>query len=83
MKAALKNADSLQGKRVLEATDYYTPEDIVEIFRKVTGKKAAFIQVTPGQYRASLPELLRWSTSRTSFLSRTLATTSERASSLA
>ncbi|KAK1765278.1 hypothetical protein QBC33DRAFT_455696 [Phialemonium atrogriseum] len=58
VKAALKIADSLQGKRVLEAADYYTPEEIIEIFSKVTGKKAAFIQVTPEQYRASLPEAI-------------------------
>jgi hypothetical protein len=56
VKATLKNAESLQGKQVLAASDYYTAEEIVDTFSKVTGKKAAFIKVTPEQYRASLPE---------------------------
>lgn len=56
MKATLKNADSLQGKQVLGASDYYTAEEIVDIFSKASGKKAVFIQVTPEQYRAYLPE---------------------------
>lgn len=54
MKAALKNADSLQGKRLLEASGYYTAEEIVGIFSNVTGKKAKFIQVSPEQYRESM-----------------------------
>ncbi|KAL2832863.1 NAD(P)-binding protein [Aspergillus cavernicola] len=56
VKGTLKNADKLVGKQVLEATAYYTPEEIVDTFSKVTGKKAVFIKVTPEQYRASLPE---------------------------
>lgn len=46
----------MQGKQVLEASGYYTPEEIVDTFSKVIGKKAVFIKVTPEQYRASLPE---------------------------
>ncbi|PGH15380.1 hypothetical protein AJ80_05564 [Polytolypa hystricis UAMH7299] len=56
VKACLKNADKLQGKRILEASEYLTAEEIIDTFSKVTGKKAAFIQVTPEQYKASLPE---------------------------
>lgn len=56
MKAILKNSDSLQGKQILEASDYYTAEEIVATFSKVTGKRAVFIRVTPEQYKASLPE---------------------------
>jgi NmrA-like family len=56
VKAALRDLDSLQGKQILEATDYYTPEEIVSTFSKVTGKKAVFTQVSPDQYKASLPE---------------------------
>jgi hypothetical protein len=41
---------------VLAATDYYTAEEIVDTFVKVTGKKANFLQVTPEQYKAILPE---------------------------
>lgn len=58
MKAVLKNADKLEGKQILEATAYYTPEEIVSTFSKVTGKKAVFIKVTPEQYKASLPEAI-------------------------
>ncbi|RHZ62451.1 NmrA/HSCARG family protein [Aspergillus thermomutatus] len=56
VRAALKNLDKLEGKHVLEATAYYTPVEIVDTFSKVTGKKAAFVRVTPEQYKASLPE---------------------------
>ncbi|UKZ74694.1 hypothetical protein TrVFT333_002364 [Trichoderma virens FT-333] len=56
VKATLKNAESLQRQQVLAASDYYTAEEIVDIFSKVTGKKAVFIKVTPEQYHASLPE---------------------------
>lgn len=55
VKAALKNLDSLNGKQVLGAADYYTAEEIVNIFAEVTGKKAVFIQVSPEQYKAVLP----------------------------
>lgn len=48
--------DSLNGKQVLGSPKYHTAEEIVDIFAKVTGKKATFIQVTPEQYKASLPE---------------------------
>ncbi|KAH9203996.1 hypothetical protein DL95DRAFT_398871 [Leptodontidium sp. 2 PMI_412] len=58
VKATLKNADKMEGKQVLEATGYYTPEEIVDTFSKVTGKKAVFIKVTPQQYLASLPEAI-------------------------
>lgn len=46
------------GKQVLEATAYYSPEEIVDTFSQVTGKKASFVKVTPEQYRASLPEAI-------------------------
>ncbi len=55
MKAAIKNAAALNGKRVLAATDYYTPERIVAEFEEVTGKKAAFVQLSPEQYKSHLP----------------------------
>jgi hypothetical protein len=56
VKAALKNLDSLDGKQVLGAASYYTAEEIVNTFAQVTGKNAVFIQVSPEQYKASLPE---------------------------
>lgn len=55
MKVALKHADKLPKKQVLAAEAYYTPEEIVSIFSEASGKKAVFIQVTPEQYKASLP----------------------------
>lgn len=55
MKAALKHGDKLNNKQILAAAKYYTPEDIVETFSKVSGKQAVFIQVSPEQYEASFP----------------------------
>lgn len=54
--AALKHEDTLNGKRILASCDYYTSEQIIETFSKVTGKKARFVQVTPEEFRKSLPE---------------------------
>ena len=51
----MKNAHQLNGKRILEATGYFTAEEVISTFTKVTGKKAVFIQVTPDQYKAALP----------------------------
>lgn len=55
MKAAIKHATQLKNKQILAAEKYYTPEEIVDAFSQVTGKKAVFVQVTPDQYKASLP----------------------------
>lgn len=56
MKAALKNSEKLNGQRLYAATRYYTAEEIVETFSKVTGKKATFIQVSGDQFKAALPD---------------------------
>ncbi|CAG8901777.1 unnamed protein product [Penicillium egyptiacum] len=42
-------------KRILAAVKYYGPEEIVDTFSKVTGKKAVFSKVAPEEYKASLP----------------------------
>jgi len=55
VKAIIKNREKLLGKRVLGATDYYTPERIVAEFEEVTGKKTSYVQVTPEQYKAAMP----------------------------
>jgi uncharacterized protein YbjT (DUF2867 family) len=55
VKAAIKHADQLKNKQILAAAKYYTPEEIVDVFSQVTGKKAVFVQVTPEQYKAPLP----------------------------
>ncbi|KAM0742754.1 hypothetical protein ACQRIT_002935 [Beauveria bassiana] len=59
VKAALKHEDTMShGEHILEACDYYTSEEIVETFTRVTGKNANFVQVSPEQYRAALPEAI-------------------------
>lgn len=55
MRAAIKHAGQLKDKQILAAAKYYTPEEIVDTFSKVTGKKAVFVQVSSDQYKASLP----------------------------
>jgi hypothetical protein len=55
VKAAIKNASALNGKRILAATDYYTPGRIVAEFEEVTGTKATYIQVSAEQYQSFLP----------------------------
>lgn len=55
MKAIIKHADQLKNKHILAAAKYYTPEEIVDVFSQVTGKKAVFVPITPDQYKAALP----------------------------
>jgi uncharacterized protein YbjT (DUF2867 family) len=55
VKVALKHAGELKNKQVLAAAAYYTPQEIVDTFSRVTGKKASFVQVSAEQYKASLP----------------------------
>lgn len=47
VKAAKKHRDQLKDKRILAAVKYYGPEEIVDTFTKVTGKKAVFSKVSP------------------------------------
>ncbi|KAL4821426.1 hypothetical protein BDW67DRAFT_150740 [Aspergillus spinulosporus] len=58
VKAAIKHADQLRGKQILAASGYYTAEEVVKIFTEVTGKQAVFVQVTPDQFKAALPDSL-------------------------
>ncbi len=37
------------------ASDYYTPERILADVTEVTGKKTAYVQLTPEQYKSNLP----------------------------
>ncbi|CAI7612241.1 hypothetical protein CBS147355_9713 [Penicillium roqueforti] len=55
VRAALKHKDQLKNKQILAAAKYYTPQEIVDTFSRVSGKKATFIQVDAEQYKASLP----------------------------
>lgn len=56
--AAIVHGDKLEGKRLLAASAYYSAEEVVDTFSAVTGKKAVFVQVTPDQFKASLPDVV-------------------------
>ena len=64
VKAILTHRDSLLGKRVLAATDYYTPTQAIDIFKELypeAGKTASFVQVKKEEYmgilaKGGLPE---------------------------
>ncbi|KAM3510866.1 hypothetical protein MY11210_005469 [Beauveria gryllotalpidicola] len=58
VKAALKHEDTVTGARILASCGYYTPEQIVETFSNVTGKKARFVQVTPEELLGPQPGTL-------------------------
>ncbi|KAF5861644.1 hypothetical protein ETB97_012731 [Aspergillus alliaceus] len=55
IKAIIKNREKLLGKQVLGATDYYTPERIVEEFQEITGQKAKYLQIPPEDFKAAYP----------------------------
>ncbi|KAJ5972294.1 uncharacterized protein N7479_002212 [Penicillium vulpinum] len=46
VRAALKHRGQLKDMQILAAAKYYTPDEIVDTFFNVTGKKAVFIQVS-------------------------------------
>lgn len=52
---AMKKRDSLLGKQILEAADYYSPVRIVEEFTEVTGHKAKFTTIDAEDYMKPLP----------------------------
>ena len=54
VKAILKKPDQTLGKRVFAATDYYTPDQMLDTFRQVkpsAGKLIRFAQVSPDQFK--------------------------------
>ncbi|KAF1935323.1 NAD(P)-binding protein [Clathrospora elynae] len=51
----LRNRDALLGARILGATAYYTPKQIVATLSTVTGKSAHFLQVPDEVYKSFLP----------------------------
>ncbi|KAI8649649.1 NmrA domain-containing protein [Fusarium keratoplasticum] len=55
VKPALKDPQSFNGKHILAATDYYTPERVLSEFEEVTGKKTKYVQVSAEQYKSFLP----------------------------
>jgi hypothetical protein len=58
IKAIIKNRDSVLGKQILGAENYYTPEQILSDLEAATGKKTHFAQVTAEQYKGFLPEFI-------------------------
>jgi hypothetical protein len=55
VKAALKHYPSTLGRRILAATDYYTPARLVAEFSEVTGHKAQAVQIPADTFKSSLP----------------------------
>lgn len=51
----MRNRDSVLGKQILAAADYYTPSRIVSEFQEVTGKTARFVQIDSETYKSFLP----------------------------
>lgn len=55
MIAAIRNRETLLGKRILAAVDYYTPQRLVEEFTQVTGHPAKFVRTPDEQFLSYLP----------------------------
>lgn len=56
VKPALKDPEALNGKRILAATDYYTPQRILAEFEEVTGNKTRYVHASAERYKSALPE---------------------------
>ncbi|KAI9929606.1 hypothetical protein MW887_001080 [Aspergillus wentii] len=55
VKAAIKHYPTTLNQRILAATDYYTPQRIVDEFRAATGKKAQAITIPADMFKSFLP----------------------------
>lgn len=55
VKAAITNYPSSVNRRILAATDYYSPERIIEEFQDVTGYKAQAVQIPADVFKSFLP----------------------------
>ncbi|SPJ92459.1 related to nucleoside-diphosphate-sugar epimerases [Fusarium torulosum] len=53
--AVIKNRDTVLGKNIKEAADYYSPSRIVAEFTEVTGKPASWAQIPDDQWKGFLP----------------------------
>ncbi|KAH7115187.1 putative NmrA family transcriptional regulator [Dendryphion nanum] len=56
--AIIKNRDTLLGKHVYAAADYYTPTRILAELEEVTGAKTTYTQVPGDVYKSFLPEFM-------------------------
>lgn len=55
VKAIIKHFPDTKGKRVLAATDYYTPSRIISELEEVTGKKVTYAETPHDVYKSFLP----------------------------
>jgi uncharacterized protein YbjT (DUF2867 family) len=58
VKGIIKNRDSVLGKRIYGAADYYTPEQFLAQLEEVTGKKTNYMQIPGDVYKTFLPEFM-------------------------
>jgi hypothetical protein len=58
VKGIIKNRDSVLGKRIYGAADYYTPEQFLAQLEEVTGKKTNYMQIPGDVYKSFLPEFM-------------------------
>ena len=59
VKGILTHRDKVLGKRVLAATDYHTPADIVATFKELfpkAGESAKFVQASKDEYKGALAQ---------------------------
>ena len=59
VKGILMHRDKVLGKRVLAATDYYTPTDVITIFKDLfpkAGESARFVQASKDDYKGALAQ---------------------------
>lgn len=54
----LHNRAALLEARVLGATAYYTPQQILDTITAVTGKETRFLQISSDVYKSFLPEFM-------------------------
>ena len=60
VKGILTHRDKVLGKRVLAATDYYTPSDLISIFKELfpkAGESAKFVQLSKDDYKNGLAKV--------------------------
>lgn len=55
VKAAIKHYPSSVNQRILAATDYYSPERIINEFKEVTGYQAQAVQIPGDVFKSFLP----------------------------
>ena len=59
VKAILTHRDTVLGKQILAATDYYTPTQIVDTFKEVypqAGQETTFLQLEKEQFKGALAQ---------------------------